>query len=197
MDEADEHLDMEWEWKHSLHTPRDSEIIEMYAPSVSMLKEKMAEWEDERKIRNGEIKSALVQLYRTETNDFTRWFGERIIKLQLLPGIRECDKHIKRLRRLLSFLTPPTASGHKWEREIEKARQFSIYEIASEHLILKGYGEKFQALCPFHEEKHTSFYIYPKTNTFHCFGCQENGDIIKLTMHLNDATFQEAVKMLQ
>lgn len=196
MDEADEHLDMEWEWKHSLHTPRDSEIIEMHAPSVSMLKEKMAEWEDERKIRNGEIKSALVQLYRTETNDFTRWFGEKIIKLQLLPGIRECDKHIRRLGRLL-FLLKPTPSGHRWERKIEKARQYSIYEIARDHLALKGCGEKFLALCPFREEKHASFYIYPKTNTFHCFGCQENGDIIKLTMHLNDATFQEAVKMLQ
>ncbi|MCX6762583.1 MAG: CHC2 zinc finger domain-containing protein [Candidatus Moranbacteria bacterium] len=58
-------------------------------------------------------------------------------------------------------------------------------------------GRNFISLCPFHNEKHASFYIYPETNTFHCFGCQENGDVIKLTMHLHGTDFQGAVQMLQ
>ncbi|MFH1326470.1 MAG: CHC2 zinc finger domain-containing protein, partial [Candidatus Falkowbacteria bacterium] len=33
--------------------------------------------------------------------------------------------------------------------------------------------------CPFHEDKTPSLQIYPKTNSFHCFGCGAAGDQIK------------------
>ena len=36
-----------------------------------------------------------------------------------------------------------------------------------------------QTCCPFHEEKTASFTVYPKTNTFHCFGCGVSGDSIQ------------------
>ena len=34
--------------------------------------------------------------------------------------------------------------------------------------------------CPFHDDGTASLKIYPKTNTFNCFGCGKNGDTIEL-----------------
>ncbi|MBU0765310.1 MAG: toprim domain-containing protein [Bacteroidetes bacterium] len=33
--------------------------------------------------------------------------------------------------------------------------------------------------CPFHEDRTPSLQIYPKTNTYHCFGCGATGDVIQ------------------
>ena len=42
-----------------------------------------------------------------------------------------------------------------------------------------------KGLCPFHPERHPSFYVYPKPDApmegrFKCFGCQRGGDVIEL-----------------
>ena len=33
--------------------------------------------------------------------------------------------------------------------------------------------------CPFHKEDQASLKIYTDTNTFNCFGCGANGDVIE------------------
>jgi len=33
--------------------------------------------------------------------------------------------------------------------------------------------------CPFHEEEEASMKIYPETNTYNCFGCGRNGDVVE------------------
>jgi DNA primase catalytic core len=48
--------------------------------------------------------------------------------------------------------------------------------------------------CPFHEEKTPSFTIYPKTNTFHCFGCGMSGDCIELIQLKENLSKHEAIK---
>jgi DNA primase catalytic core len=49
--------------------------------------------------------------------------------------------------------------------------------------ILKHYGlhpDKNNMLkCPFHADDTASMKIYPNTNTFNCFGCGKNGDVIE------------------
>ena len=37
---------------------------------------------------------------------------------------------------------------------------------------------------------------YPETSTYHCFGCQANGDAIDLLMKLESLDFKEAVRQL-
>lgn len=53
-----------------------------------------------------------------------------------------------------------------------------------------------QALCPFHNEKTPSFTIFPKTNSFKCFGCGVGGSVIDFAMLMSGTDALEAAKML-
>jgi hypothetical protein len=53
-----------------------------------------------------------------------------------------------------------------------------------------------QALCPFHNEKTPSFTIFPKTNSFKCFGCGIGGTAIDFVMAYFGLNALEAAKKL-
>jgi len=50
---------------------------------------------------------------------------------------------------------------------------------------------------PFHQEKTPSFTVYPKTNTFHCFGCGVSGDTIEFIQLKEKCTKHEAILKAQ
>jgi DNA primase len=45
---------------------------------------------------------------------------------------------------------------------------------------LKENGEELIGLCPFHSDTKPSFGLNTKTGKWHCFGCGEGGDLLKL-----------------
>lgn len=49
------------------------------------------------------------------------------------------------------------------------------------------------ALCPFHAEKTPSMKLYPKTDSFYCFGCGASGDVINLVQRLFNINFRQAI----
>jgi DNA primase/energy-coupling factor transporter ATP-binding protein EcfA2 len=50
-----------------------------------------------------------------------------------------------------------------------------------------------QILCPFHPDDKPSCKIYPKTNTYHCFGCGKTGDAIQFIQDKEGITKHEAI----
>lgn len=48
--------------------------------------------------------------------------------------------------------------------------------------------------CPFHREKTASMKIYK--DSYHCFGCGENGDIFSFVQNMEGVNFKTAFKML-
>jgi len=50
--------------------------------------------------------------------------------------------------------------------------------------------------CPVHNEKTASFVWFKDQNTFHCFGCQINGDVIDLYQKINECDFIHACRAL-
>jgi len=175
----------------------DRELLEIFPEAKEIIPEKIKEWEIELDENTKRIKDCLAFIYGQRVDEFSTWFFEQVASLFLMPPILEANGHILRLKRLLSIASPSGGKLERWQEKLEIARRYPISEIARSNLDLRQSGKNFIALCPFHAEKHASFYIYPETNTFHCFGCQENGDVIKLTMHLHGADFQGAVQMLQ
>ncbi len=57
-------------------------------------------------------------------------------------------------------------------------------------------GREYVALCPFHNEKTPSFTVNEDKGFFHCFGCQEHGDVIGFVMRADNLAFPEAVAKL-
>lgn len=62
--------------------------------------------------------------------------------------------------------------------------------------VLEYYGyepnKKGFVCCPFHSEKTPSMKIFEKD--YHCFGCQEHGDVITFIQKLFGLSFQETLK---
>lgn len=72
-----------------------------------------------------------------------------------------------------------------------------IVSLVSEHVQLTRAGKNYRGLCPFHSEKHGSFFVFPDRQTWRCFGaCSTGGDIFSFIMKRENVDFREALQML-
>ena len=77
---------------------------------------------------------------------------------------------------------------------ITQVREANGIEDVVSEAGLRLRGNK--ALCLFHKESKPSFQVYPKTNSFYCFGCGKGGDVIAFIMMTKGVSFVEAVRIL-
>ncbi|HEV2067711.1 MAG TPA: DNA primase, partial [Thermomicrobiales bacterium] len=61
---------------------------------------------------------------------------------------------------------------------------------------LKRAGRSSKGLCPFHQEKTSSFVVFPDSQNFHCFGCGKGGDLFTFYMLVEHVEFREALQEL-
>ena len=78
----------------------------------------------------------------------------------------------------------------------EVVRRNDISDVVGSYVQLKRKGRLYGGLCPFHSEKSPSFYVYPDTQSFYCFGCGAGGDVITFIKKINNLDYVEAVKLL-
>ncbi len=72
-----------------------------------------------------------------------------------------------------------------------------IVDYISRYTTLKRVGNRYQALCPLHNDQKTpSFSVSPDKQLFHCFGCGAGGTVIHFVMQKENLDFMEAVKLL-
>ena len=71
-----------------------------------------------------------------------------------------------------------------------------IVQVIGAHVQLRKAGVRYTGCCPFHQERTPSFYVFPGTGTYKCFGCGEGGDVIKFVQKIENKTFVEAVHSL-
>ncbi len=80
---------------------------------------------------------------------------------------------------------------------IEEVRMKNdIVSVVSGYVRIQKKGSSYFGLCPFHNEKSPSFSVSPSKQMYYCFGCGAGGNVITFIMEYENATFQEAVKML-
>ncbi|MEW6585372.1 MAG: CHC2 zinc finger domain-containing protein, partial [Nitrospirota bacterium] len=85
------------------------------------------------------------------------------------------------------------------KKEIEAVKR--SHDLAA---VIESYGVKltkkgsnYVGLCPFHKEKTPSFTVNPKTNLYHCFGCNAGGDVIGFVTKKEGIGFREAMEQLR
>ena len=61
---------------------------------------------------------------------------------------------------------------------------------------LRRSSKKFVGLCPFHNDTHPSFEVYPHTQSWFCYGCQKGGSLIDYVMYRDSVTPAEAIHRL-
>jgi DNA primase len=89
-------------------------------------------------------------------------------------------------------------AGRIREEDIAEVREKArIDEVVSSYVTLRpAGGGSLKGLCPFHDEKSPSFHVTPSRNFYHCFGCQEGGDVLNFLMKIDGLSFVEAVERL-
>jgi DNA primase len=78
----------------------------------------------------------------------------------------------------------------------EIKRRLDVVDVIGQTVQLKRAGRTFKGLCPFHNEKSGSFYVWPETGTWRCFGCNEGGDIFSFVQKRDNLDFREALRFL-
>lgn len=73
-----------------------------------------------------------------------------------------------------------------------------IVEVINHYIEVNPVGDKYKALCPFHNEKTPSLTIFPETNSWYCFGaCAEGGDAVDFVQKHEGIGFKEAKKAVE
>ena len=112
-----------------------------------------------------------------------------------------CYSHIKvggstLLASVLVVQTTTPLSLHMSTISDVKER-IDIVALVSEYTPLTKAGKNYKGLCPFHAEKHASFFVFPDRQTWRCFGaCGEGGDAFSFMMKKEGVDFREALEML-
>jgi DNA primase len=78
----------------------------------------------------------------------------------------------------------------------EIKRRLDVVDVVSQTVQLKRSGKAFKGLCPFHSEKTGSFYVWPDTGTWRCFGCNEGGDVFSFVQKRDNLDFRDALRFL-
>jgi DNA primase len=78
-------------------------------------------------------------------------------------------------------------------RTLKEALSVPEYFRYKNHKLHKV-GRQYAVLCPFHQERTPSCFLYE--DHYHCFGCEEHGDVIDAHQILNRIDFQTALEEL-
>ncbi len=185
---------LEREWRSSQKRHTDKELMEIFPEVKEIIPNKISELQKERQRITDTIKEKLSVIKNEELDNFSEWFWEKWIIVNEGLELIENDRHIKRLDQLLNISSGKKTKGHISEEEAQTALDFPIERLAT--VELKKSGKSLTGNCPLHSDRTPSFYIYPETNSFYCFGCKQGGNAINFIRLLYGYSFKEAVKFI-
>ena len=83
------------------------------------------------------------------------------------------------------------------EELVEEVRSRNdIVDVISGYVRMQKKGSNYFGLCPFHNEKSSSFSVSPSKQMYYCFGCGAGGNVLTFVMEYENYSFTEAMKFL-
>jgi DNA primase len=83
------------------------------------------------------------------------------------------------------------------DETVEQVREAAdIVGIIGEYVPLKRTGADFRGPCPFHQGTRRNFSVSPAKRMYHCFVCNESGDVFKFLTKRLGVDWPEAVRMV-
>ena len=75
--------------------------------------------------------------------------------------------------------------------------RIDVVEFISAYVNLRKSGRNFVGFCPFHPNSKTpAFYVFPETQSYHCFGCKASGTVFDFLMQREGLDFRGALEQL-
>lgn len=89
-------------------------------------------------------------------------------------------------------------AGRIRREDVDAVRErVRIEDVVGAHVVLRPAGVgSLKGLCPFHDERTPSFHVRPQVGRYHCFGCNEGGDVISFVQQVDGLGFTDAVEYL-
>jgi hypothetical protein len=187
--------DLERQWRESQPRLTDRQLLDIFPDVKQDLPDIINELETEDRYLKFKIGAELMNItsvYKTQIDQIIAREGlKRGLGQDLLANRRQLSR-LWRLKNLASGNI--RKKGGISDQDIQDAMEVPIETLFDGQL--RKSGKTLIGLCPFHSEKHASFYIYPATNSYYCFGCNCGGNSINFLMNLNGLDFKSAVKLL-
>ena len=171
----------------------DTELLDIFPEAKEIIPEKIKEWEQSKKRLLNVIKKKL-KIIKEKSASENQWFWREWVKVNEGEELLKIDNHIARLKGIVLISEDKTPNGWITEDKIQRALEFPIQNLINQPL--RKIGKTLVGLCPLHNEKHASFYIYPETNRCWCFGCSQGGNTINLIKLMRGYSFKEAMQYL-
>lgn len=183
---------LEQEWRASLPMVSEAELVRIFK-AKSLIPKKIKERQETRCELVDRIKKVLLVIQEA-SDDFLKTFLREQLKENEISQLLEIDKHIARLRWLSHAGRGQTPKYGVTPEMIQDAQAVPIESIINQPM--RKSGNAYVALCFLHQEKTPSFYVYPESNSFYCFGCHQGGNVINFVMTLHGFDFITAVRWL-
>lgn len=173
----------------------DAELLAIFPEAKQITKSLIKELRGKQQRLEKEIGDELTEIYAASDDEIYHYYWTLWLMLTLGAELEEVNKKLSRLYRLRNIIDgKPAPKGALPDGAIEAARDFPIQDMVD--MQFKRSGQNFVCLCPLHEERTPSCYVYTKQNFAVCYGCNFKGDSIKLYMQLHGVDFKNAVMAL-
>lgn len=173
----------------------EADIIAIFPEAKQIMPALIKELDAKRKAVVLHIGNELAAINAESEDEAFRYFWRLWLMLNEGEELQETDNKLARLYRLQNIIDgKPTPKGVLPGGTIEAAREYPIQDLFD--VQFRRSGHNLVGLCPFHNERTPSFYVFVKQNRAHCFGCHKSVDTIDAYMELNDCNFKTAVMAL-
>jgi hypothetical protein len=173
----------------------EREWVETFAPeSHKIVKRLHKELTQKRTKLVSKIDKAFAAIDAESPNEDYRYYWKAVfhVRHKLDEELRDVDIKLARQRRYLTIINDkPLPEGAINAEMIQAAKDVPIESIFDQQF--RQTGNRLVGICPFHEEKTASFFIYKDTNRCYCFSCKAGYNTIDSYMRLRDCDFNEAV----